>query len=1003
MALNAKEQILVDAYKSALQSTNTETIKSAAEPILTLITKPDGENELDRIGKVIRLVNDYIDNFLVKFSPKPTVLISFDSWLKTNKQSDIASIIEVLTKNPLFIEFKSVLQIVSPITFNLGTTDWIAYFFDPVSITTEYSVSEVGCIGAISGSDGMVIPIGRTIRVLNLPITAEIKKQEQFKNRINRMTVTRVDGKREIIKDRQPPKMEVYFATNDRIRFGADVETQKVLSKLSYQYNKGLYESNTTNFVNPVQFHDGNEYSSPPFAPRLKTENTGDLVYDSLIASRSGKPLYQLYNYKIGRLSNEMLQQIEEDTNISAAFLSSLDVIWLEQENYPNQPGLSYVPLFPTWPKNLNGQHINNIDQSYKDSWNTSKVTMYPKFIFLVEEDVLNALVEFFQKVKTKPIDFAPTQYTDVIPKIVSRNEVITPLNVKGDKTVNPLEFLTNRGLIIRYGQQYLLNYQEDLQVENGKLMVWFRDVVLPKLGTTEIYRMNNLITDINFATDIVASQLFFQLYSNWTNIAGNMVIDEVTFFETYPVLNNQIDLIQKSLTESWRETNSTGNSVIWKTINLKLLVLLKDYLEFVRSREYPTVSEISVVKSQFGIIDDFRYRRDFEGGPVDELGFLIDDGVTESGIESEWIPTANYAYKGISKGFDYISNEVEYKSSGLFKCIGERMNTFFTGSAPPSHSKYYIPIYNNIVGGEDSYHQFDISFAHKAGSGSSFFFDDAEYYPSKTMYKKYLLECLGRSTGEFTFKNNKSSDYFYIIQFDQDSFKDRIDPGNIQITLAPISSSQNQLINTGSNFSMATSSGTIFTLIDDSSDEREEITVQADYIQDYYYLVSGSIQQGTHDDSSANAWGVIFPRTGLIILDGTVLDQSCSFNTVTASMDGDNIRKLFVSISGSCTPTTVRTVSGSWYARSHEKYVRESYICRVHANEFNYSNNYTYSIPSDLNVLPEKFKFDSITYITSIGLYNSNRDLVAVGKLKRPLYKDSTTEYVFQVRVRNN
>lgn len=994
MALNSKEQILVDAYKSALQSTNTETIKSAADQILLLITNPNGTDEIHEIAKVIRLVNDYIDNFLVKFSPKPTILISFDSWLKTNKQSDINSLIEVITKNTLFLEFKSVLQIVAPITFNLGTTDWIAYFFDPVSITTEYSVSEVGCIGAISGSDGMVIPIGRTIRVLNLPITAEIKKQPKFTNRINRMTVNRLDGKKEIIKDKQPPKMEVYFATNDRIRFGTDPETQKVLSKLSFQYNKGLYESTSTNFTNPVQFHDGNEYSSPPFAPRLKTENTGDSAIDSLIASRNGKPLYQIYNYKIGRLSNEVLEQIEEDTNISAAFLSSLDAIWLEQENYPNQPGLSYVPLFPTWPKNLNGQHLNNIQKSYSDSWNTSKVTMYPKFIFLVEEDVLNALVEYFQKVQNKPIDLPPSQYTDIIPKVVDRREVITPLSVKGDKTVNPLEFLTNRGLIIRYGQQYLLTYTTDEQPDNGKLMVWFSDVVLPKLGTTEIYRMNNLITDINLAVDIVVSQLFFQLYFNWLNIPGNMVIDEVTFFEVTPILNNQIDIIRKSIEEK---------PATWKTINLRLLLLIKKYLDFVRSREYPTTSDITVLKSQFGVIDDFRYRPDFEQRRLDELGFLIDDGVTEADIDSEWTPSEYYTFKGISKGFDYIPNEVEYKSSGLFKCIGERMNTFFTGSAPPSHSKYYIPIYNNIVGEQDSYHQFDIAFAHKAGSGSSFFFDDAEYYPSKTMYKKYLLECFGRNTGEFTFKNNKKSDYFYIIQFDQDSFKDRIDPGNIQITLSPISSSNNQLINTGSNFSMATSSGTIFTLIDDSSDEREEKTVEADYIQDYYYLVSGSIQQGTHDDVSANAWGVIFPRTGLIVLDGTVLDQSCSFNTVTASMDGDNIRKLFISISGSCSTTLVRSVSGSWYARSHEKYVRESYICRIHANEFNYSNNYTYSIPSDLNVLPEKFKFDSITYITTVGLYNSNNDLVAVGKLKKPLYKDSTTEYIFQVRVRNN
>ena len=143
----------------------------------------------------------------------------------------------------------------------------------------------------------------------------------------------------------------------------------------------------------------------------------------------------------------------------------------------------------------------------------------------------------------------------------------------------------------------------------------------------------------------------------------------------------------------------------------------------------------------------------------------------------------------------------------------------------------------------------------------------------------------MGTNQGSFIFKNNKKVDYFYVIQFDRDSFKDRIDPGNIQITLAPISSSKNQLINTGSNFSMDVSSSINYTLIDDSGDANENHTVK-NYIQDYYYLISGSIQEGPTDENNNEVWGMIFPRSGFIILDGTVLDQSCSFNTVTASIE---------------------------------------------------------------------------------------------------------------------
>jgi hypothetical protein len=42
-------------------------------------------------------------------------------------------------------------------------------------------------------------------------------------------------------------------------------------------------------------------------------------------------------------------------------------------------------------------------------------------------------------------------------------------------------------------------------------------------------------------------------------------------------------------------------------------------------------------------------------------------------------------------------------------------------------------------------------------------------------------------------------------------------------------------------------------------------------------------------------------------------------------------------------------------------------------------------------------------SYITTIGLYNKKRQLIAVGKLKNPILKTSGDEVIFQVRVRLN
>ena len=74
-------------------------------------------------------------------------------------------------------------------------------------------------------------------------------------------------------------------------------------------------------------------------------------------------------------------------------------------------------------------------------------------------------------------------------------------------------------------------------------------------------------------------------------------------------------------------------------------------------------------------------------------------------------------------------------------------------------------------------------------------------------------------------------------------------------------------------------------------------------------------------------------------------------------------------------------------------------YFCRAHHNEFNYSANPTYlqdsqirvkSVPSDMPV----------SYITSVGLYSPDNELLAVAKLSEPLRKDPTNELTLRVRL---
>tara|TARA_R100000008_G_scaffold79976_1_gene62067 strand:+ start:3486 stop:4616 length:1131 start_codon:yes stop_codon:yes gene_type:complete len=80
-------------------------------------------------------------------------------------------------------------------------------------------------------------------------------------------------------------------------------------------------------------------------------------------------------------------------------------------------------------------------------------------------------------------------------------------------------------------------------------------------------------------------------------------------------------------------------------------------------------------------------------------------------------------------------------------------------------------------------------------------------------------------------------------------------------------------------------------------------------------------------------------------------------------------------------------------------------YFCRANHNEFNYSSNPTYlEGSSDTN--PGKLRVKNATsdqpvsYITTIGLYSSDNELLAVAKLSEPLKKDPNTELTLRVRL---
>ena len=74
-------------------------------------------------------------------------------------------------------------------------------------------------------------------------------------------------------------------------------------------------------------------------------------------------------------------------------------------------------------------------------------------------------------------------------------------------------------------------------------------------------------------------------------------------------------------------------------------------------------------------------------------------------------------------------------------------------------------------------------------------------------------------------------------------------------------------------------------------------------------------------------------------------------------------------------------------------------YFCRINHNDFNYSSNPTYLQVSKIRV-KESTTDAPVSYISTVGLYSADNELLAVAKLSEVLRKDPTNEMVLRVRL---
>jgi hypothetical protein len=149
--------------------------------------------------------------------------------------------------------------------------------------------------------------------------------------------------------------------------------------------------------------------------------------------------------------------------------------------------------------------------------------------------------------------------------------------------------------------------------------------------------------------------------------------------------------------------------------------------------------------------------------------------------------------------------------------------------------------------------------------------------------------------------------------------------------------------------------------------------------------------------DTGNTARGVVFYQAGLVALSTSSFDTMTDFHSTSAGTSSVSDTFVSSSITGSCDSLRNRIKNISF--NNTTEINSTIYFCRVPHNKYNHSTNPTYLSSSTIRV--KSVNTDSpIAYITTIGLYSSDNELLAVAKLSEPLRKDPTNELTLRVRL---
>ena len=139
---------------------------------------------------------------------------------------------------------------------------------------------------------------------------------------------------------------------------------------------------------------------------------------------------------------------------------------------------------------------------------------------------------------------------------------------------------------------------------------------------------------------------------------------------------------------------------------------------------------------------------------------------------------------------------------------------------------------------------------------------------------------------------------------------------------------------------------------------------------------------------------GLIYYQAGVMVLTASV------FGDVGMNNADDDIDTVMADENIQTTADAIRHRYNNLSLNNTIELNSTIYFCNANHNEFNYSSNPTYLSGSEIRVKGGNAQSSPSSYITSIGLYGADNELLATAKLSEPLKKDPSSTLTLRVRL---